>query len=171
MTPHEKEKNRMPVTEEKAYARMARICAMREYAAADIAEKLRRLELGRDAVERTVKKLEANQFIDDGRFARSFASDKLRFNKWGKIKVQFALRQKKIPQEIIDQALAEFPDGRSAETLMQLLRNKAKTIKNASEYEKRTKMIRFAISRGFSMAEILNCLKTIDSETEEEETE
>lgn len=51
---------------------MARICSMREYAAGDISEKLRRMRLEEDAIARIIKKLVSNKYIDDERFARSF---------------------------------------------------------------------------------------------------
>ncbi|MDR1742271.1 MAG: RecX family transcriptional regulator [Dysgonamonadaceae bacterium] len=150
-----------PVSEANAFSRMARICSMRECAGWDIAQKLRRLHLEDDAVARILKKLKSSKYIDDERFARSFISDKLRFNKWGRLKIEFSLRQKQIPQEIISKIWGEFGDKPLKESLEQLIKNKLNSIKGASEYEKRNKVIRFAVNRGFAMDEILDCLKNI----------
>ena len=154
--------NGQPISEEKALQRMARICSMREYAAGDISEKLRRMRLEEDAIARIIKKLVSNKYIDDERFARSFVSDKLRFNKWGKVKIEFALRQKRISQEIIDTVFSEFDRESLSASLKRLLTDKAKSVKGASEYEKNTKLIRFALNRGFSMDDTLKCLKEIN---------
>ncbi|MDR1517903.1 MAG: RecX family transcriptional regulator [Dysgonamonadaceae bacterium] len=157
-TDDKKNTSRKPVSEETAFSRMARICSMREYAAWDITQKLRRMNLADDAVSRVVKKLKSAKYIDDDRFARSFISDKLRFDKWGRLKIEFALRQKQIPQEVIGEAFGEFTDCQLKGGLTQLIENKLKTVRGASEYEKRNKVIRYAVGRGFAIDEILGCL-------------
>ena len=52
-----------------------------------------------------LRRLEEQRFIDDARFARAFASDKVRFSAWGKMKIRMALRQKRISSADIDSAL------------------------------------------------------------------
>jgi regulatory protein len=66
-----------------------------------------------------------------------------------------------IPLELISNAFLEFPDEMFNESLETLLRNKLKTIKSNSDKEKRFKLIRFAIGRGFLMDETLACVERI----------
>lgn len=98
------------------------------------------------------------KYIDDARYSHSFINDKLRFGKWGKAKIVFALRQKQIPQETIDEAFEEFSDELLVQSLKPLLDKKLKSVKGRTEYEKRAKVIRFGLDRGFSMPDILKCL-------------
>lgn len=141
--------------ETKALRRMANLCARRECCVFDIKTKLMRYDLDNAAIERIVEQLKKNKYIDELRFARSFINDKMRFNKWGKVKIDFALRQKGIPQSIISEAFLDFSDEQLNDSLEQLLSAKWKTIKGKTEHDKRTKLIRFGLGRGFEMSYIL----------------
>ena len=159
----EKQTNK-PVSEKTAYARMARVCSMKECSSYDIRQKLQRMQLDDEVVNRIIAALQQKKYVDDCRFSRSFINDKLRFGKWGKAKIEFALRQKQIPQEIIDSAFREFSDKLLTQSLKPLLEKKMRAVKGNSEYEKRTKVIRFGLSRGFSMSDILTCLGKMPEE-------
>lgn len=158
------QEERKLVSEKTAYQRMARLCSMKECCSFDIRQKLQRMQLADDAANKIVTLLLKQKYIDDSRFTRSFISDKLRFSKWGKTKIVFTLRQKQIPQETIDQAFQMFPDEVLLQSLKPLLEKKLKSVKGKSGYEKRTKVIRFALSRGFSMPDILECLGEMPEE-------
>ncbi len=140
---------------------MAAACAKRECCASQIRQKLNRYALDDSAKEKIIKRLKNDKFLDESRYCRSFINDKLRFNKWGRVKIEFALRQKNIPQETIAEAFGEFPDSSFNEKLQPLLEHKLKSVKGATDYEKRTKLIRFALGRGFAMDETLKCVDNI----------
>lgn len=158
------QEERKPVSEKAAYQRMARLCSMKECCSFDIRQKLQRMQLADDAVNNIMLLLLKQKYIDNSRFTHSFISDKLRFSKWGKTKIVFTLRQKQIPQETIDQAFEAFSDEVLLQPLKPLLEKKLKSVKGKTEYEKRTKAIRFALSRGFSMSDILECLGEMPEE-------
>ena len=94
---------------------------MREYATFDIRQKLQRMQLDEGVVRAILSRLEKHRFIDDARFARSFISDKLRFGKWGEPN-RYALRQRQVPQEIIDEAFDALPDEAVTRQLRPLLK-------------------------------------------------
>ena len=87
--------------------------------------------------------------------------NKLRFTINGAQEIECALKQKQIPLELISDAFLKFSDEMLNESLETLLRNKLKTIKSDSDKEKRSKLIRFAIGRGFAMDETLRCVERI----------
>ena len=147
--------------ETKALKQMANLCARREYCVSDIQTKLMRYDLDRATIERIIQQLKKEKYIDELRFTRSFIHDKIHFNKWGKVKIDFALRQKKIPQSIINEAFIEFSDEQLNESLEQLLSVKWKTIKGKTEHDKRTKLIRFGLGRGFEMSNILEFIEKL----------
>lgn len=149
------------ISESKALSRMASLCARREYCVFDIETKLQRYNLEPDIIKSIVAKLKQEKYIDEQRFTRSFIRDKIRFNKWGKSKIEFALRQKRVPEKIVDSAFSEFTDDMLNDSLQELLQAKWKTIKATSDYEKQTKLIRFGLSRGFDMGHILQCIKKL----------
>lgn len=147
--------------ESKAFNRMAGLCAKREYCVFDIKTKLMRSDIETESVERIIEQLKKEKYIDELRFARSFINDKIRFNKWGKIKINFALKQKRIPQSIISEAFQDFSNKQLNDSLEDVLRVKWKTIKGKTEQDKRNKLIRFALGRGFEMKNILAYIENL----------
>src|SRR5208337_5228171 len=93
------------MTKEQALSRSMKYCSLREYAATDMEIKLN--DWGISVVESkwVMEQLFAHKFIDEFRLARSFANDKLRFNKWGKLKIRNNLQQKKVDSKAIVEAL------------------------------------------------------------------
>ncbi len=149
------------ISESKALSRMANQCARREYCVFDIETKLQRYNLDEEAIDNIIAYLKKEKYIDELRFTRSFIKDKIRFNKWGKTKIEFALRQKRVPQEIVAEAFLDYTDEQLNDSLQDLLQAKWKTIKGKTDYERRNKLIRFGLSRGFDMNNILDCMKNI----------
>ena len=100
------------------------------------------------------------RYIDNQRYANSYAKDKFRFNHWGKYKISIMLRSKDIDSEIIEEALGQIDEEEYLEKLQQILRDKLRSLKYLSEYEKKGKLFKFAQSRGFESGAIS---KVIDS--------
>lgn len=149
------------ISVDKAYSRMARICSGREYCRLDIRKKLDRYNLDHFQIDEIISRLEKDNFLDENRFVRSFINDKTNFGKWGRKKIEFALKQKNIPKEIIYEMFEEIPQPSMEEFLMPLLKKKYKSVKGNTEYDKRGKLIRFALGRGFSMDETIKCVEKI----------
>ena len=149
------------VSESQALSRMANLCARREYCVFDIETKLKRYDLDKETIENIITHLIKEKYIDEVRYTRGFIKDKIRFNRWGKTKIEFALRQKRVPEDIVAEAFLEYTDEELNNSLQDLLQAKWKTIKGDSDYEKRNKLIRFGLSRGFDMNNILKCIKNI----------
>lgn len=149
------------ISEAKALSRMAHQCARKECCVFDIKTKLLRYNLDADVIERIIAELKKEKYIDELRFTRSFINDKIRFNKWGKVKIEFALRQKRIPENIVSEAFLDYSESQLNDSLPDLLQAKWRTIKGNTEYEKQNKLIRFALSRGFEMNNIKQCLKNL----------
>lgn len=145
----------------KIYARMAHKCSMKECSTSEIKRSLQRLAVPEDKQKEIIATLQKNQFIDDKRYTRSFVNDKLSLNKWGKSKIVFALMQKGIARQMIDEVLSELSADDLILELRPLLEKKAKTIHAESEYEKRNKLIRFAVGRGFELDDIFKIINQI----------
>ncbi len=100
------------------------------------------------------------RYIDNQRYANSYAKDKFRFNHWGRYKISMMLRSKDIESEFIEEALGQIDDEEYLEKLQQILKDKLRSLKYSSEYEKKGKLFKFAQSRGFESGAIS---KVIDS--------
>lgn len=156
------------ITSQKAYAKMASICAKKECSSGEIAKKLSRYDITDGTVDGVIAKLIQHKFIDDRRFAECYIKDKVQFNKWGRRKIELGLRQKGVSSAIIKEAFDEMEGISSSPILAEQLQKKWPKITGKSLYERRNKLIRFALGRGFDMDDIMRCLDTMNLNYDEE---
>ena len=123
-------------------------------------EKMRRWGLSETAQARVMAELVKGRYVDDSRFCRMFVRDKLKFNKWGRRKIEQALWAKRIDESVYRPFLDEVSLEEYAEILMPMLKAKRKSVKAASDYERDMKLIKYAMGRGFTMDVIKQCLNT-----------
>jgi Uncharacterized protein conserved in bacteria len=150
------------------FDKAAFLCCRSEHCVSEIQEKLKLWGLSAKDSVLVIEKLIEEKYIDDERFARAYAKDKSRFNKWGKQKIAFMLRSKKISPEIISVALEEIEEDQYSEQLVKLLADKAKTIKSDNPYDRRNKLMRFAMGRGFETEQIKKALQKLNILEEED---
>lgn len=149
-------------TEQDAYLTLAALCAQSEHCQYEMVEKMRKWELSEEAQARVMAKLVAERYVDDERYARAFVKDKVRYNKWGRRKVEQALWQKRIDEDIRQRILDEIDDEEYLNVLRPLLKQKRRSTKATSDYELNRKLMRFALSRGFSFDLIRQCIDVED---------
>jgi regulatory protein len=135
------------------------VCSRKECAASEIEDKLISWGAVEADVKKIIKALTEEQYIDDKRYAEAFARDKLRYNKWGRIKIAMHLRQKKVDPQLIKNALINIDEDEYREILGKLISNHRKSVKARSQYEFRAKMYRFALSKGFESSVISEIIK------------
>ena len=149
-------------TEQEAYLTLAALCAQAEHCQWEMVEKMRKWEIPEEAQARIMERLVKERYVDDERFARAFAKDKVRYNKWGRRKVEQALWQKHIDEDIRKNVLNEIDDGEYLSVLRPLLKQKRKSIKAQNDYELNQKLMRFALGRGFTFDIIKQCIDVED---------
>jgi len=142
-----KTKNNM--TSAEALSRLQNLCSAQEKCTGDIIEKLRKWNICNEEGKIILEKLIRDRFVDDQRFAGFFVKDKQNINKWGKEKIRYALMRKNLSREVIDDALSSLPKENFEESLKELLSRKSRELGKYESYEKRNRLIRFAIQRGF----------------------
>ena len=152
------------MTEQEAYLRLAALCAQAEHCEYEMQEKMRRWEIADDAQARVMQRLITERYVDDERFARAFANDKVKYNKWGRRKVEQAMWLKHIAEDIRQRVLDSIDDEEYIAILRPLLQQKRRSVKARNDYELRLKLINFAIGRGFTMDIIKQCISIDDEE-------
>ncbi|MBO5612316.1 MAG: RecX family transcriptional regulator [Prevotella sp.] len=139
------------LTEKEVLSRLQTLCARSEHCSHEMREKMMRWGVASDVQDKIVDRLIDDKFIDDERFARVFISDKLRFNHWGRRKIEQALFQKRIPKQISQPILNEITDQEYIEQLLPLIKSKRKSLSSVEDdYELRQRLVRFALQRGFT---------------------
>ena len=157
------------MTEQEAYLQLAAICAQAEHCEQEMRDKMKRWELDETVQNRIIDRLTKERYIDHERYARAFVKDKIRYNKWGRRKVQQALWMKRIDNDIQQRVLDEIDEKEYLDVLRPLLKQKRKSIKADSDYELNQKLVSFALSRGFTFDIIRQCLDVDEIEEYEED--
>ena len=158
-------------TEQEAYLQLAALCAQAEHCQQEMRDKMKRWEMAPEVQERVIARLIKERYIDDERYARAFVKDKIRYNKWGRRKVQQGLWMKHIDDDIQQRVLSEVDDAEYLAVLKPLLKQKAKSIKAENDYELTQKLVRFALGRGFTYDIIRQCLDVDEEMIPDDETD
>ena len=124
---------------------------------------MRQWGMDEEAQQRVIDYLVAHKYVDDERFCRLFVKDKLKFNKWGRRKIEAALAAYGTDRATVQAALAEVTDDDYLDVLRPLLRAKDKSLRCADGYERRRKLMAFALGRGFDMHLVSRCLGSDDT--------
>lgn len=151
-------------TEEELRYKAEAYCSAAERCPSEVEKKLQQWGGEPDIVEAIMLRLFKDRFLDTARYCRAFVRDKYRFNQWGRMKISQALRMKQLSASDIEAGMDEIDDDEYHTILAALLKQKARSVKAATDYERNAKLIRFAAGRGFLMDEILRHLKQVDQD-------
>lgn len=147
------------ITYKKALSKAMYLCSKAEKCKSDIQKKLYDWKAKPEHHTKIIEELEKQQFIDEHRYANFFVKDKIKFNKWGKIKIRAGLLQKQIPNRIIDEAVSKIEQEEYLEMLKNVINQKRIQIKETDTFKQKTKLLQFAASRGFETNIILRLLE------------
>ncbi len=115
----------------------------------DVRKKLMDWGMYRDDRENIIGWLIEQNLINEQRYAEAFVHDKFEFNKWGASKIQMHLKQKGISERNIQDALKTIPAENNSHMIDEIIKKRLSTTKGLQTYQKRIKIARYLISRGF----------------------
>lgn len=144
----------------------AQLCSRQEKCISDIRAKLSNWGVSADDSEKIISWLVNEKFIDELRFATAFAKDKFRYAKWGKIKIRYQLKAKRISENNIADAFEEIDDDEYYQMLADEICKKNRSTKEPDHYKRKAKLMRFAASRGYEM----DLVNTVFDEMHQEES-
>jgi len=148
------------LTPNQAYLKAQGTCAYQERCQQEMRDKLYEWGLYSPDVENIIAKLITDNFLNEERFAKSFAGGKFRIKKWGKVKIKIELKRRKISDYCIKKGLAEINDIDYTKTLTDILHKKLKENKKGKEYIRHQKAAQYALSRGFESDLVWDILKS-----------
>lgn len=149
------------MTEADALRRLQSLCARSEHAEGELMEKMRQWGIDQTTQARIMQKLTQARYVDDHRFAEAFIHDKITFNGWGRRKIAQALWAKHVDEAIYTPLLDAVDETQFLEALRPLVRQKYRSVKAKTEYERAMKVIKFAVGRGFDFDQARQCLSEI----------
>ena len=130
-------------------AKAMKYCAYQERTQQEVRDKLYGYGLYPDAVEELLTDLITEGFIDEERYAQSFARGKFSQNKWGRVKIRLSLQQKRISNYCIEKGLQEIDEKDYYATLYQLIKRKWALLKDDDPYTRKNKTVRYVVGKGY----------------------
>jgi regulatory protein len=122
-------------------------CDYQERCIGEVKEKLTSWKARPEVLEQIILQLEREGYIDEDRYVRAFALGKLRNNHWGRNKIMYALRLKKVPDLIIEIGLQEIDSDEYVQVLKEVL--SSKKVDESDPYKLKAKLAAYAIQKGF----------------------
>ncbi len=139
----------MTQTLKDALQKAASFCAYQERTQQEVRDRLREWGVWGDDAEEIIAELITQNYLNEERFAKSFAGGKFRVKGWGKRKIQQHLKQRGISGYNLEQAMREITPDDYRQTLTDLLDKKRRTLRDDNPLVVKQKLIRYAMSRGY----------------------
>lgn len=128
---------------------MQRYCAYQERCTDDVWKRLSKEKWVSEKKEQLIQVLREEGFVNDERFAMQYVRSKINQNKWGKMKIRYALQQKRIQSSLIDEVLNAFPDEVYQQMVKDELQKKLAQLQAEPKEKQFQKLYRFAASRSY----------------------
>ena len=129
--------------------KMEYYCAYQERCHYDIEIKLKKYHLIPQAKEKVILHLREHNFLNEERFAKSFASGKFSIKKWGRLRIINALKFRQISNYLINEALSEISEQRYLDTFDEIPEKKWHSLQELDPLQKKKKMLSFLAYRGW----------------------
>lgn len=139
------------LNKEQALGRVARLCSSGEHCSSQIREKLLLWGISAEDTEEIIGYLIKEKYIDDIRFSRAYCHDKFCYSHWGRVKIRQMLRHLHLTDAEIAEGLEVIPEEAYMQMIADVLRQKNRTLRDSDTYQRKGKLVRHLLSRGFEM--------------------
>lgn len=136
-------------------------CSFQERYVREVEEKLRDWAVQKRKISSIVQQLKKDNYLNEERFARSYASGKFRNNKWGRVKIEFELSIRGISEELTIKAIQEIPEEDYQITLQNLILSKQKEIKPEKVLNVRDKILNFVSGKGYETSLVIDLMNKL----------
>lgn len=155
------------LTPDGAFTKVKHYCAYQERSHAEVKEKLYSYGLRKVDVEMLLSRLIEEDYLNEERFARQFAGGKFRMKKWGRVKIVYELKQKRISPYNIKKALEEIDEEQYRSVLRKVVSDRWNRLKNEQHIIRQMKTQQYLLQKGFepnlikiAIVEVRNASKT-----------
>jgi regulatory protein len=142
-------KHKKTYTYAEAKVKAMAYCAYQERSQQQLRDKLYEYGLNPEEVENMIADMIGDNFINEERFAKTYAGGKFRMKQWGRYKIRQGLQQHKISDYCLRKGMAEIDPDEYYKTLKDLLSRKKSALKEKDLFTLKSKLSRYAISKGY----------------------
>jgi regulatory protein len=152
------------MTIKEAVQKIEHFCAYQERCHEEVVSKLWSMKMSPDEIDEIIVHLIEHNFLNEARFACSFARGKHRIKYWGKIRITNELKMRKIGQNLINLALKEITPEEYITTFEDLAERNWKSIPEKNILKKRKKFCDYMLRRGFESHLIYEKVRELENE-------
>ena len=136
-------------TVEEIKRKIEQYCVYQDRCHKEVEQKMRDYNLIPEARELILLSLMKDNFLNEERFAKSFARGKFRIKNWGKQRIVRELKFKDISAYNIKTALKEIDEEEYIDTIYRITENRNAVISESDIYKRKNKLIGFLMRKGF----------------------
>jgi regulatory protein len=140
----------IPLEYQSVYFKIEHYCASQEHCAFDVKRKLTQQGIPSEIINDMIEKLIKSNFINHDRYCEAFTNDHIRIKKWGRLKIEAALKAKFLPANSINNSLQLIKDDLYIENLNYLFDRKKNELASEKDLQKKkAKLVRYLASNGY----------------------
>lgn len=152
------------MTNNEALLKLEHFCAYQERCHAEVVTKLYSLKMTSDEIDSIIVKLIEGNFLNENRFACSFARGKHRIKNWGRIRITNELKIRQISAYNISLALKEITEEEYDETFEKLSEKCWNSINEKNTLKKRKKFCDYMLRRGYESFLVYDKVTSLEKE-------
>lgn len=137
------------ISEKEILNKMFRYCSYQERSVYDVRKQLNKYHIKDLSGKKVIDKLIEEGFLNEERFAVTYAQGKLRSNYWGKIKITHSLKEKSIDGQIINTAISSIDNLEYQQIIIKLIQKKLRLIRDTDTFIIKNKVAQYIINKGF----------------------
>jgi len=142
--------------------KMEYYCSYQERCHLEVMQKLYGFALTQNERDEVVVHLIQHNFLNEERFAKTFAISKFHQKKWGKIRITNELKQRQISTYLITKGLQEIPSHEYEETFESLTEKTWQTITEKNALKKRKKFCDTLLRKGWESELVYEAVKKLE---------
>ena len=155
-------------TKEQALQKLKHYCAYQERCMQDVKDKLFELRISKKYHDEMINHMVENNILNEERFAIAFATGKFRINQWGKIKIRYELKQRKINEDYIRKALQQIDQSNYEDVLNVMAKEKYDSLKTEQYLIRKKKALDYLLQKGFESGLINKVLSQLTAKIKEQ---
>ncbi len=140
------------LTKEQALQKLKQYCAYQERSHNEVKQKLWELGVWRSEHDEIISSLIQDDYLNEERFAKSFAGGKFRMKDWGRKKIYYGLKEKGVSDYIIKLAMKEIDEEHYHKTLHELAEKKWASLKGEQYLVRKKKTMDYLLQKGYEPA-------------------
>ena len=142
-------------TFEEIKQKLVNYCVYQDRCHAEVEQKMRDFVLIPEAKEEILLYLMQENYLNEERFTRSYIRGKFYIKHWGKTKIKMHLKQKGISDKLITNSFSEIDEDDYLKEIEKLKNNYSEKIQGLNDYQKKSKIIKYLLGKGFEYEVIL----------------